>query len=90
VLRLRAGGSSRTVAVGTGFAEVGAGDKVLVLAEACALPKDVDAEAARRDLEEADARLRTWSTETGAEFDRVTFDRAWADARLKIAESARN
>lgn len=89
VLRLRTGASSRAVAVGTGFVEVGAGDKVLVLAEACALPNNVDAEAARRDLDEADARLRAWSTETGAEFDRVTFDRAWADARLKIAEAAR-
>ena len=86
VLRLRAGGSTRAVAVGTGFVEVGAGDKVLVLAESCAQPQDVDVEAARHDLAEADQRLRAWSTEIGAEFDRVNFDRAWAEARLKIAE----
>ena len=86
VLRLRVGGSTRAVAVGTGFVEVGAGDKVLVLSEAFAQPKDLDVEAARRDFQEADQRLRAWSDETGAEFDRVTFDRAWAEARLQIAQ----
>ena len=87
VLRLRSAGSMRAVAVGTGFVEVGAGDKVLVLAETCAHPNDVDVEAARRDFDTAEVRLRSWSTEIGAEFDRVTFDRAWAEARLQIAES---
>ena len=90
VLRLRAAGEARAVAVGTGFAEVGAGDKVLVLVETCAQPGDVDSEVARRDLEAAEERLRTWAGETGAEFDRVVFDRAWAEARLKIAEPARD
>jgi len=88
VLRLRAPDGPRAVAVGTGFVEVGAGDKVLVLVETCAQPGDVDVDGARRDLEAADQQLRSWADETGAEFDRLVFDRAWAEARLKIAETA--
>jgi len=90
VLRLRAGTTSSAVAVGTGFVEVGAGDKVLVLVENCARPEDVEMDEARRDLEAAEKRLREWSDETGAEFDRVVFDRAWAEARIKVAQSAGN
>jgi F-type H+-transporting ATPase subunit epsilon len=85
VIRLRTAGTSRALAVGTGFVEVGAGDRVVVLVETCAQPGEVDVEDARRDLDEADRRLRGWSQETGAEFDRVVFDRAWAAARLQVA-----
>lgn len=90
VLRVRAAGKASSIAVGTGFVEVGAGDKVLVLVESCARPDEVRLDEARADLEGAEKRLREWSDETGAEYDRVMFDRDWAEARIKVAGSSRS
>ncbi|MEK6607279.1 MAG: ATP synthase F1 subunit epsilon [Myxococcota bacterium] len=89
VLRLRHGGKQELVAVGAGFVQVGARDHVIVLTETCEKSAQVDVEVARRDLAAADEKLRAWSRETGAEFQRAVLDRAWAEARIKVSESRR-
>lgn len=90
VLRLRHVGKTDLLAIGTGFVEVGAKDRIVVLVEECQRPEQVDLEDARRNLASLDDQLRSWNRETGAEFERATLDRSWAEARIRIAESRRN
>jgi F-type H+-transporting ATPase subunit epsilon len=89
VLKLRSGGKVEPVAVSTGFIEVGAADKLVVLTEQCQRAAQVAAAAARRDLDRLDAQLKGWSRDVGQEFEHVSLERAWADARLKVAEGRR-
>jgi F-type H+-transporting ATPase subunit epsilon len=83
VLRLRAGGSMRVFAVGPGFVEVGAADRVIVLTDLCASPADIDLQAARREYEQTTAQLGRWDRELDAEWRELSARRAWADARVE-------
>lgn len=61
VLTCRAKNAAERFAVGGGYAEVGAGDHVLVLADQGIASRDVDLSEARNALDEAETRLRLWS-----------------------------
>ena len=77
-------GKPRRMAVGTGFAEVGASEKVLVLTDLHALPEDIDADEVRSELQEAEAVLKDWTGELNAEHKELMDSAAWAQARLDV------
>lgn len=89
VLSYTADGARRQLAVGNGFAEVGAGDKVLVLTDAHAFPEDVDADETRQELQDAEARLKGWTGELNAEHQEIRDDAEWAEARLELKKTGR-
>ncbi len=74
-----ASGESR-VAIREGFAEV-SNNVMTVLSEAAAAPDDVDADAARADLQAAQAKLEDLSV-FDAEFADYDAARRWAEAQL--------
>ena len=84
VLSYRANGQPKRLAVGNGFAEVGAGDKVLVLTNVHAFPEDVDPDETRQALQDAEARLKDWTGELNAEHEEIRDDAEWAQARLEL------
>ena len=77
-------GADRRMAIGTGFAEVGASEKVLVLTDLHALPDEIDADEVRSELEEAEAMLKAWDGELNAEHNELMEKAAWAQARLDV------
>jgi len=84
VIRYREGGAARRLAVGTGFAEVGAGDKVLVLTDEHAFPEDVDVDETSRELQGAEARIKEWSGELNVAHQELLDEAEWAQARLEV------
>ncbi len=77
-------GEARRLAVGTGFAEVGASEKVLVLTDLSATPDEIDADEVRSELEEAEAVLKEWDGELNAEHRELQEKAEWAQARLDV------
>jgi F-type H+-transporting ATPase subunit epsilon len=76
------GGATRgTLAVRGGFAEI-ANDVVRILADMAAAKETIDAEAAAREKEAAEARRAGVTSEE--ELDAVNGDAAFAEARLKV------
>lgn len=75
-------GQDTSAAVRGGFVEV-RDNQVSVLSNIAELPADIDTDAARADLRDADTRLgRDSDDETAAE------DRRWAEVRLELAGSS--
>lgn len=70
------------IAVRGGFAEI-AGDIVRILAETAATRESIDAAAAAREKETAEARRATVTGE--AELDAANDEAAFAEARLQVA-----
>jgi len=87
VVRYQDQDGSRRLAIGTGFAEVGASEKVLVLTDAHALPEDVDLDQSRSELEEAEADLKAWTGELDAEHQELLEQVEWAQARIDVKGS---
>ncbi len=83
VLSYTQGGATRRLLVSGGFVEVNA-DRVSVLADLAEFPEEVDAQVARREREEAERRLGSF---TGApeELAAVRADLDRANARLQLA-----
>ncbi len=78
----------RYLAVGDGVLEVaraGEGDKILVLVEQAAHAREIDRDAATRDLSAADGELARWKGDPGGEFQSLQSRRAWAAARVDAA-----
>ena len=88
VLRVRRGDRRDVFAVGPGLVEVGAEDRVVVLADACERPLQVDEEGARRDIEEARAKLDKWDREMDAEHALLSAKLAWGQARVDARQLA--
>jgi F-type H+-transporting ATPase subunit epsilon len=82
VMRYRSKGKESRLAIGNGFAEVGANHKVLVLTELHALPKDIDSGATTAELQDVDAQLKAWNGELTPEHQELLDKVAWAQARL--------
>lgn len=80
VLTLKSGGRSSSFAVAGGFFEV-SDDRVTVLADEALAAADVDAAAARRELEEARAAL---GRSSGEEQERARRSIERAEAKLAI------
>lgn len=88
VLRYRIGGHAHVAAVSAGFVEAGS-DKVLLLTDAFVAPKDIDEEAARSELERAEANLAGFGEEyEGREFEQLQRQIDWARARLDAKAEA--
>lgn len=84
VLVVRRGTQRESFAVGPGFVEVGAGDRVIVLTEAAETPDQVDLADARGDLEKADAELKTLVEGTPEHTDALA-RKNWALSRIEVA-----
>jgi len=86
VLSYRVKEGTRYLAVGDGILQVARtanGDKVDVLVNRGEHGKDVDREAAQKDLAAADAELAKSKAESAAELGPMRNRRAWAAARVE-------
>lgn len=80
-------GADRKAAVGPGFVEAGP-ERVLLLTDSFALAEDVDADAVRGALEDAEKRLDALETEySGTEYEEIQRDIDWAHAQLQLVAS---
>jgi F-type H+-transporting ATPase subunit epsilon len=82
VITYRAGGTTHTLAVAWGFAEV-LPDKVTILAETAERPDEIEVERARKAKERAEQRLKSGDPET--DFARAEDALQRAETRLKVA-----
>lgn len=89
LLKYRVGHQVHVAAIGPGFAQAEP-DKVLLLTDLFALPKDVDVDAVKDELKEAVTALKAFGdSHEGAEFEELQRDIDWAQARLDaVAASA--
>lgn len=88
VLKYVQDGKKRVAAIDRGFLEVEPG-KVIILTEAFARPEDVDVEAAKTALADAEKRLSSIPADTTtAAYQEALRDQAWARARLTVASAA--
>jgi F-type H+-transporting ATPase subunit epsilon len=81
---------ARYLAVGDGVLEVARvagdkGDKVLVLVDQAAHAREVDREAAARELAAMDQEISHWKKESAGEYQALLARRAWAAARVEAA-----
>lgn len=83
-LTYRDGGGAHVLAIRDGFAEV-ADNVMTVLAEAAESPAEVDAAAARADLQAAEAALAQLAP-IDPDYPAVDARRRWAQARLDCAK----
>ena len=81
VLKYRAAGGEKALAISTGFVEV-VGDAVSVLADVAEEPGDVDAASAEKERARADEELKTASRET---LDGIRARLELAQARIAVA-----
>jgi len=91
VLSYRGKDGTKFLAVGDGIlqvARVPAGDKVEVLVNRGENGKDVDREAAQRELTAADAEIAKTKAESAAELKPMQDRRAWAAAQVEAANRA--
>ncbi len=84
VIRFRTGADWQRLAIGSGFAEVGASRKVLVLTDAHARPADVDVGEVTAELRDVEAELKAWSGPITPEHEDLRSRAAWAQARLDV------
>lgn len=97
VLRYRAGNKSERMAIGSGFVEVGAGNRVLVLTDEHAGGDDVDRAQVEDQLAGARKELDSWTNEIElleeGEWKEVASHRAlreridWAQAQLELVDT---
>jgi F-type H+-transporting ATPase subunit epsilon len=81
VLKYRASGGEKALAISTGFVEV-AGDAVSVLADVAEEPGEVDVAAAEKERARAEEELKTASRET---LDTIRARLELAQARIAVA-----
>jgi F-type H+-transporting ATPase subunit epsilon len=88
VLRWRDGLHDKVAAIGPGFVEAGP-QKVLLLTESFVLGAEVDAAAARAELEAAEKKLTAFpEAYEGPDYDELQRAVDWAQARLDAAAEA--
>jgi F-type H+-transporting ATPase subunit epsilon len=80
----------RYLAVGDGVLEVArvagdTGDKVLVLVDQATHAREIDRDAAAKELAAVDAEITHWKKETAGEYHALLARRAWAAARVDAA-----
>lgn len=87
VLQYKKGAETVTAAVGTGYVEVGP-SMVRVLTERFAYAADVDGDAARAELADAQQRLKMFAERLeGAEYEAIQASIDWAYARLSLLQT---
>jgi F-type H+-transporting ATPase subunit epsilon len=82
VVSFGSGGQRKRIAIGTGFAEVGAHNKVLVLTDSHALPSEIETTDVQKELEDIERELKAWSGEITVEHQDFVDKAAWAQARI--------
>jgi F-type H+-transporting ATPase subunit epsilon len=82
VITYRAGGTTKTLSVAWGFAEV-LQDKVTILAETVERPDEIDVARAQQAKERAEQLLK--SNDPELDYDRTQDDLRRAETRLKVA-----
>jgi F-type H+-transporting ATPase subunit epsilon len=82
VITYRAGGTTKTLSVAWGFAEV-LQDKVTILAETVERPDEIDVARAQQAKERAEQLLK--SNDPELDYDRAQDDLRRAETRLKVA-----
>lgn len=88
IVKYRVAGEDLVAAVGPGFVEAGP-EKVLLLTDVFALPDDVDEDAVRDELEQAEQRLTELEgAHVGHDYEEVARDIEWATARLELLEAS--
>jgi F-type H+-transporting ATPase subunit epsilon len=87
VLRWSARGGGGVLAVGPGFVEVAAGDRIVVLTDEGAAVESIDAAAAKRERDEALEKLDHWDSDDAGLRVQVESRKAWAEARLAAVEA---
>lgn len=95
VLRWRCGAQEIRMAIGPGFAKVGALDSVLVVTERTLRPEQVERERAGRDRDEAQAALQQWAAPLSGADDLPDPQHAalldalrWAEAQLELTTAS--
>jgi F-type H+-transporting ATPase subunit epsilon len=82
LLRYSAEGKTRVAAIGPGFVQAGP-DRVLLLTDMYATPETIDVEAVRKELAQAEGKLREFGERhEGPEYLELQRDVDWAHARL--------
>ncbi len=86
VLHYIASGKVGHLAVGgRGYIEIAGEEKVMVISDSCMTKDDVDADMAREELAEAEARLASYDgTTEDAEYQLIQQKIDWAQARLAL------
>jgi F-type H+-transporting ATPase subunit epsilon len=87
VLRWSGAKGDGRLAVGPGFAEVAAGDRVVVLAEVGAKVGDIDLAASQQERDEAQRLLDHWDSDDQGARRELEARKAWAEARIAAAEA---
>jgi len=82
IITYRAGGTTKTLSVAWGFAEV-LQDKVTILAETVERPDEIDVARAQQAKERAEQLLK--SNDPELDYDRAQDDLRRAETRLKVA-----
>ncbi|MBW2731966.1 MAG: ATP synthase F1 subunit epsilon [Deltaproteobacteria bacterium] len=87
LMSYRSGNAVEHLALGgSGYAEVGAHDRVMVLTDESATSDDVDTDAVRAELEEAESELQHFEGDPqGADYTLLRQRADWARARLDLA-----
>jgi len=88
VVSYAVGGEWKRLAIGSGFAEVGAERKVLVLTDSHAKPGEIDVGETEKELADLEAQLKAWTGELSAEHQELLDGAAWAQARLDARKSS--
>lgn len=90
ILTYKQDGQFLRAAIGGGYAEA-TPDHVRVITEFFLKPDQVDVTAAQRDLQAAEAHLKSLKTMiTDVEYEEAQRDYEWAQARLTLANTASN
>jgi F-type H+-transporting ATPase subunit epsilon len=82
LLKYVEGGKAKVAAVGPGFVEAGP-DKVLLITDMFAAPESIDVDAARKDLAQAEGKLREFGERfEGPDYLELQRNIDWAQARI--------
>ncbi|MFH0899738.1 MAG: ATP synthase F1 subunit epsilon [Pseudomonadota bacterium] len=84
VITYRDGNKRCSLAVGPGYVQVGAGDRVLVLVRMAVMPENADSVEAQREIDEISAKMKKGLAQ-GPELSALEAQLAWARARLAVA-----
>ncbi len=88
VVRYLEGGEWKQLAIGSGYAEVGASRKVLVLTQSHARPGEIDLGETEKELADLEAQLKAWSGELTVEHQELLDGAAWAQARIDARKAS--
>ncbi len=85
VLRYREGAGGGVFAVGPGFVQVAASDRIIVLSDDGVRAEKIDAAAAQKEHDELQAKLDHWDSDDPGLRAELEARKAWAEARLLAA-----